>query len=160
MSKIAPCLWFNGEAEEAARFYVALFPQSEIIAVSRYGEDAAFPAGTALMVGFTLAGECFQALNGGPQFRHSEAISFSISAKDGAEVDHYWNALIANGGAEGQCGWLKDRFGVSWQVVPDGLGALICDPDPARKGRAMQAMRKMKKLDLAAMRAAVDGERP
>jgi predicted 3-demethylubiquinone-9 3-methyltransferase (glyoxalase superfamily) len=160
MSKIAPCLWFNGEAEEAARFYVSLFPQSEIIAVSRYGQDAPFAAGTALMVEFNLAGERFQALNGGPHFRHSEAISFSISAKDAAEVDHYWNALIANGGVEGQCGWLKDRFGVSWQVVPEGLGALICDADPARKGRAVQAMMKMKKLDLEAMRAAADGEGP
>jgi predicted 3-demethylubiquinone-9 3-methyltransferase (glyoxalase superfamily) len=152
--KIAPCLWFNGEAEEAAKFYVSLFPEGEITAVSRYGAGAPFPAGTALMVEFRLAGRRFQALNGGPQFKHSEAISLSISAKDAAEVDHYWNGLTANGGAEGQCGWLKDRFGVSWQVVPDGLGQVLSDPDPTRARRALQAMMQMKKLDLAAMRAA------
>lgn len=154
MCKIAPCLWFNGEAEEAAKFYVSLFPEGEITAVSRYGAGAPFPAGTALMVEFRLAGRRFQALNGGPQFKHSEAISLSISAKDAAEVDHYWNGLTANGGAEGQCGWLKDRFGVSWQVVPDGLGQVLSDPDPTRARRALQAMMQMKKLDLAAMRAA------
>jgi predicted 3-demethylubiquinone-9 3-methyltransferase (glyoxalase superfamily) len=147
-------LWFNGEAEEAAKFYVSLFPEGEITAVSRYGAGAPFPAGTALMVEFRLAGRRFQALNGGPQFKHSEAISLSISAKDAAEVDHYWNGLTANGGAEGQCGWLKDRFGVSWQVVPDGLGQVLSDPDPTRARRALQAMMQMKKLDLAAMRAA------
>jgi predicted 3-demethylubiquinone-9 3-methyltransferase (glyoxalase superfamily) len=158
MSKIAPCLWFNGEAEEAAKFYVSLFPASEITAVSRYGAGAPFPAGTALMVEFRLAGQRFQALNGGPNFKHSEALSLSISAQDAAEVDRYWNALIANGGSEGQCGWLKDRFGVSWQVVPDGLGRLMSDPDPARARRAVQAMMQMKKIDLAAMRAAAQGE--
>jgi predicted 3-demethylubiquinone-9 3-methyltransferase (glyoxalase superfamily) len=110
------------------------------------------------MVEFTLAGQRFQALNGGPQFRHSEALSLSVSCRDAKEVDHYWNALTANGGAEGPCGWLKDRFGVSWQIVPEGLGALLADPDPGRAGRAMQAMLKMKKLDLAAMQAAADGK--
>jgi predicted 3-demethylubiquinone-9 3-methyltransferase (glyoxalase superfamily) len=162
MSKIAPCLWFDGEAEEAARFYVSLFPESEIRTISRYGESTNlpvhFPPGTALMVEFTLAGERFQALNGGPHFHHSEAISFSIRAKDAAEVDHYWNALTADGGTEGQCGWLKDRFGVSWQVVPEGLEELMCDPDPARRKSAVEAMMEMKKLDLASMRAAADGE--
>jgi predicted 3-demethylubiquinone-9 3-methyltransferase (glyoxalase superfamily) len=115
------------------------------------------------MVEFILAGQRFQALNGGPHFKHSEAISLSINAKNAAEVDHYWNSLTANGGTEGRCGWLKDRFGVSWQVVPDGLGKLMSDPDPARVRRAMQAMMQMKKLDLAAMRAAAqiaaDGNR-
>jgi len=158
MSKIAPCLWFNGEAEEAAKFYVSLFPAAEITAVSRYGAGAPFPAGTALMVEFRLAGQRFQALNGGPHFKHSEAISLSISAKDAAEVDHYWNALTANGGSEGRCGWLKDRFGVSWQVVPEGLGQLMSDPNPARAKRAVQALMQMKKLDLAAMRAAAQGD--
>lgn len=157
-SKIAPCLWFNGEAEDAAKFYVSVFPESRIDAVSRYGGDSkvpvSFPKGTALMVEFTLAGQRFQALNGGPQFRHSEAISLSVSCRDAGEVDHYWGALTANGGAEGPCGWLKDRFGVSWQIVPEGLGALLSDPDPGRAGRALQAMLTMKKLDLAAMRAA------
>ena len=157
MSKIAPCLWFNGEAEEAARFYAELFPDATIGAISRYGAGAPFPAGTALMVEFTLAGQRFQALNGGPQFRFNEAVSLSVACKDAAEVDHFWTALTANGGEEGRCGWLKDRFGVSWQVVPDGLGAVLSDPDKTRSQRAMQAMMGMRKLDLAAMRAAADG---
>ena len=160
-STIAPCLWFNGEAEEAAKFYVSLFPDSSIDTVSRYGADTrtpvSFPKGTALMVEFTLSGQRFQALNGGPQFRHSEAISLSVSCRDANEVDRYWSALTSHGGAEGPCGWLKDRFGVSWQIVPEGLGALLSDPDSGRAGRAMQAMLEMKKLDLAAMRAAADG---
>ena len=157
MSTIAPCLWFNGEAEEAATFYTSLFPDAAITAVSRYGVGAPFPAGTALMVEFRLAGQRFQALNGGPNFRHSAAISLSIKAKDAAEVDHYWAGLTANGGSEGRCGWATDRFGVSWQVVPDGLGAVLGDPDPARAKRAMQAMMQMKKLDLPALRAAAQG---
>ena len=158
MSKIAPCLWFNGQAEEAANFYVSIFPDAAIDAVSRYGAGAPFPSGTALMVQFRLAGQRFQALNGGPQYAFSEAVSLSAACKDEAEVDHYWNALTANGGQGGRCGWLKDRFGVSWQVVPDGLGAVLSDPDPARAQRAMRAMMGMKKLDLPAMRAAADGE--
>jgi predicted 3-demethylubiquinone-9 3-methyltransferase (glyoxalase superfamily) len=158
MSRISPCLWFDGKAEEAAEFYVSIFPGARIMAVSRYGANAPFPAGTALMVEFDLAGQRFQALNGGPNYTHSPAISLSISAKDEAEVDHYWNALTADGGAEGRCGWLKDRYGVSWQVVPEGLGKVMSDPDPARVRRAMQAMMQMKKLDLAAMRAAAQGE--
>ena len=110
------------------------------------------------MVEFELAGRRFQALNGGPQYTHSEAVSFSISARDAAEVDHFWNSLTANGGSEGRCGWLKDRFGVSWQVVPEGLGAVLSDPDRGRAGRAMRAMMQMRKLDLAAMRAAAQAE--
>jgi predicted 3-demethylubiquinone-9 3-methyltransferase (glyoxalase superfamily) len=157
MSRIAPCLWFNGEAEHAASFYVSIFPEAGIDTVSRYGAGAPFPEGTALMVEFRLAGQRFQALNGGPQFRFSEAVSLSVACKDAAEVDHYWHSLIANGGEEGRCGWLKDRFGVSWQVVPDGLGALMSDADPERAARAMQALMSMKKLDLAAMRAAAEG---
>lgn len=160
-SKIAPCLWFNGQAEEAAKFYVSIFPGSSIGTVSRYGagsEDlpVAFPQGTALMVEFTIAGQRFQALNGGPQYAHSEAISLSVSCKDAAEVERYWSALTAGGGSEGPCGWLKDRFGVSWQIVPEGLGALLSDPDPRRVRRALQAMLKMKRLDLEVMRAAAD----
>ena len=158
MSMIAPCLWFNGQAEAAAQFYTAIFPDARITAISRYGAGAHFPAGTALMVEFTLAGQRFQALNGGPNFTHSAAMSLSIVARDAAEVDHYWNALSADGGSEGQCGWLTDRFGVSWQVVPQGLGELLGGPDAARSRRAMQAMLKMKKLDLAAMRAAALAE--
>jgi predicted 3-demethylubiquinone-9 3-methyltransferase (glyoxalase superfamily) len=157
MSAIATCLWFNGQAEEAATFYTSLFPDGRITTVSRYRAGAPFPEGTALMVEFSLAGQQFQALNGGPQYSHSEAISISIRVKDTAEVDHFWDALVAHGGQEGRCGWLKDRFGVSWQVVPEGLGTLLGDPDPARRGRAMRAMLQMKKLNLEAMRAAADG---
>lgn len=153
---IAPCLWFNGEAEKAADFYVSIFPDSRILAVSRYGEGAPFPAGTALMIEYELAGRRYQALNGGGGRPHSEAISLSVACTDPAEVDRYWAALTADGGVEVQCGWLKDRFGISWQVVPNGLEALLSDPDPARSRRAMQAMLGMKKLDLAAMRAAAD----
>ena len=160
-SRIAPCLWFNGEAEDAANFYVSLFPDSRIEHISRYEENTrlpvTFPAGTALLVEFTLSGQRFQALNGGPQFTHSEAISLSVSCRDAREVDHYWSGLTASGGSEVACGWLKDRFGVSWQVVPEGVEALFTDPDPGRRTRALQAMLKMKKLDLAAMRAAADG---
>lgn len=156
MTRIAPCLWFNGQAEEAARFYVSLFPDAAIGAVSRYGPGAPFPTGTALMVEFHLFGQRFQALNGGPDFTFSEAVSLSVACEDATEVDRYWAALTADGGQESQCGWLKDRFGVSWQIVPDGLGALIADPDPARAARALQALMTMKKLDLAAIRAAAD----
>ena len=156
MSDIAPCLWFNGEAEDAARFYVSVFADSAIGSISRYGAGGPFEPGTALMVEFRLRGQRFQALNGGPQFRPSEGTSFSISCRDAAEVDHHWAALTAGGGAEGRCGWLKDRFGVSWQVVPDGLGKVLSDPDRGRAGRAMKAMMSMRKLDLAAMIAAAD----
>lgn len=157
MSKIAPCLWFNGEAEEAAAFYVSLFRDAKIGAISRYGEGMPFPAGTALMVEFTLAGERFQALNGGPQFPHSEAISLSVDCADQAEVDHFWNALTANGGSPSRCGWLKDRFGVSWQIVPQQLGEIMKRPDSAGSARAMQAMMGMSKLDVAALEAAYAG---
>jgi predicted 3-demethylubiquinone-9 3-methyltransferase (glyoxalase superfamily) len=158
ISKIAPCLWFDGQAEEAANFYVSLFPDAAVGSVSRYGANAPFPAGTALVVEFTLAGQRFQALNGGPIYKLTEAISLSISCRDAAEVDHYWNGLISDGGVESRCGWLKDRFGVSWQVVPDGLGGILSDPDPERARRAIEAMMTMTKLDLAAMRAAANGE--
>jgi predicted 3-demethylubiquinone-9 3-methyltransferase (glyoxalase superfamily) len=158
LSKIAPCLWFDGQAEEAASLYVSLFPESAIGSVSRYGANAPFPAGTALVVEFILAGQRFQALNGGPLYKLTEAMSLSIACKDAAEVDHYWSGLLAGGGQESRCGWLKDRFGVSWQVVPDGLGALLSDADPGRASRAVQAMMTMRKLDLAVMRAAADGD--
>ncbi len=162
LRKVAPCLWFDDQAEAAACFYVGLLPDSRIDQVSRYGEGGPYPAGTALMVEFTLAGQRYQALNGGSHVVHSDAVSFSIDCVDQAEVEHYWSALVADGGTEGRCGWLKDRFGVSWQVVPRGLGALLSDADPGRRARAMQAMLGMRKLDLVAMRAAADsagGER-
>ena len=160
MSRITPCLWFNGDAEAAANLYVSLFPDSAVTQVSRYGEGMPFPAGTALMVEFNLSGQRYQALNGGPQYQHTEALSLSISCADAQTVDHYWDGLTANGGKEGQCGWLKDRFGVSWQVVPDGLGTLMTDPEPGRRSRAMAAMMQMKKLDLAAMRTAASAAGP
>jgi predicted 3-demethylubiquinone-9 3-methyltransferase (glyoxalase superfamily) len=160
MTKIAPCLWFNGEAEPAAQFYVALFEDAAIGDVSRYGDNMPFPAGTALMVEFTLFGQRYQALNGGPNYTHSEAISLSVNCETQAEVDHYWQALTAHGGAESMCGWCKDRWGVSWQIVPQGLGALMTDPDPGRRNRAAQAMMGMKKLDLAAMLAAAAVQPP
>jgi predicted 3-demethylubiquinone-9 3-methyltransferase (glyoxalase superfamily) len=158
MSKIAPCLWFNGDAEEAAHFYTSLFPDASVRAVSRYGEGAPFPAGTAMMVEFTLAGQRFQALNGGPQFPHTEAISLSVNCETQAEVDHFWNALTAGSGAPGRCGWLEDRFGVSWQVVPKALGEIMTRDDRAGRGRAMQALMEMTKLDVAMLEAAYAGD--
>lgn len=155
MSRITPCLWFNGEAEAAANLYVSLFPDAAIGTLSRYGQGMPFPAGTAMMVEFSLAGQRFQALNGGPQYTHSEAISLSVSCKNAAEVDHYWNALTADGGAESQCGWLKDKFGVSWQIVPEVLGALMTGPNA---GAVVQAMMGMRKLDIAALEAAARGQ--
>jgi predicted 3-demethylubiquinone-9 3-methyltransferase (glyoxalase superfamily) len=155
MPGIAPMLWFDTQAEDAARFYTSVFPNSKITAVSHYGEGGPRPAGMALTVAFELDGEPFTALNGGPEYRFSEAISFVIDCKDQDEVDYYWDKL-ADGGEEGQCGWLKDRFGLSWQVVPAELQSLIGDPDPGRSQRAMEAMLQMRKLDVAAMRAAAD----
>ena len=135
-------------------FYVTLFPDAEVTQVSHYSEGMHFPAGTVLLVEFTLFGQRFQALNGGPEYPFSEAISLSIDCKDMAEVNYYWDALTADGGEESRCGWCKDKFGVSWQVVPAGLGALLSDPDERRRARALQAMMSMKKLDLDAMRRA------
>ena len=158
MPDIAPCLWFNGQAEEAATFYVSLFPDAAIGAVSRYGAGAPFPPGTALMVEFSLFGQRFQALNGGPHFAFNAAISLSIACESEEEVDRYWDALTADGGEEGRCGWLKDRFGVSWQVVPTQLGQLLSSPDAAAANRVMRAMLSMVKLDIAALEAAARDE--
>lgn len=157
MSKIAPCLWFTGEAEDAARFYVSLFPEAAVVAVSRYGEGAPFPPGTAVLVEFTLAGQRFQALNGPVAFPHGEAISLSVRCRDQAEVDHYWEGLGA-GGRPGRCGWLKDRYGVSWQVVPEVVGRLQEPGDPAASARMMAALLTMDKLDVAALERAYRGE--
>ncbi|WP_144629448.1 VOC family protein [Arthrobacter woluwensis] len=158
MSSITNCLWFDGQAEEAAEFYVSVFPESSVTAVSRYGEGAPFPAGTALTVEFQLNGTPYQGLNGGPHYTFNEAISFSISCADQAEVDYYWDKLTADGGSEGQCGWLKDKFGVSWQVVPEALGSIMSRDDAAGVGRAMQAFMGMQKFDIAALEAAYRGE--
>jgi len=158
--RITPFLWFGDEAEEAARFYVAVFPDSRITGVVRYDESAARasgrPVGSVMTVGFELDGQEFVALNGGPVFEFTEAISFVVNCDTQAEVDHFWEALSA-GGQQVQCGWLKDRFGVSWQVVPRALDEMLRDPDPARSRRVMAAVLAMEKLDLAALQAAYEG---
>lgn len=152
-SGLKACLWFDREAEDAARHYAAIFPNSAIGAISRYGKGAPLPEGTALTVSFTLDGREFMALNGGPVFTFTEAVSFVVDCATQAEVDYYWDRLSA-GGAPGQCGWLKDRYGLSWQVVPTILPALMTDADPARVNRVMQALMGMTKLDIQALRDA------
>lgn len=157
MSSITPCLWFNRDAEAAAAFYVSLFPDSRIDSVSRSpGANPSTPAGEVLLVSFTLSGRPFTGLNGGPQFPFSEAVSFQIDCEDQAEADRYWDAFIEGGGEAGQCGWLKDRFGLSWQVVPREVAALLGGPDAAGAARAMAAMLRMQRLDVAAMRDAYE----
>jgi predicted 3-demethylubiquinone-9 3-methyltransferase (glyoxalase superfamily) len=155
MTRITPCLWFDTEGEEAAAFYVSLFKNSRITDVSRYGEAGPRPAGSVMVVSFELDGQPFTALNGGPEFTFDEAISFQIDCSSQDEVDRYWEGLTA-GGEEGPCGWLKDRYGVSWQVVPSELITLLQDADAGRSQRAMAAMMTMKKIDIAAVRAAAD----
>lgn len=156
MPKTIPCLWFDGQAEQAAELYISVFPDSKVLGVTRYGRAAAGVEGTVMTVNFSLDGQEYVGLNGGPQFTFSEAISFQIMCADQDEVDHYWTGLIEGGGEEGPCGWLKDRFGVSWQVVPTVLLELVGDPDPARAARATQAMFTMKKLDIAELLRAAD----
>jgi predicted 3-demethylubiquinone-9 3-methyltransferase (glyoxalase superfamily) len=156
LSPIVPNLWFDTEAEEAAAFYCSVFPNSRIVSLARYTEAGPGPAGSVMTVEFELNGQRFVGINGGPQFRFTEAVSFQITCADQAEIDHYWQRLT-EGGAESQCGWLTDRFGLSWQVVPGGMEELFSDPDPQRAHRAMEAMLGMRKLDLAALRAAADG---
>ena len=156
MPAITPCLWFDLDAEPAAVLYTTVFPNSRVLDVARYGEAGPRPAGTVMTVRFELDGNEFLALNGGPEYTFSEAISFQVSCDSQDEVDHYWNGL-GDGGEEGPCGWLKDRFGMSWQVVPTRLPELLGDADPARSQRAMQAMLGMKKLDIAALEAAAAG---
>ena len=154
---ITPNLWFDMNAEEAAEFYCSVFENSRILSVARYPEGSPGPAGEVMTVEFELDGNRFVGINGGPQFTFSEAISFEIHCETQDEVDRYWDELTADGGQEVQCGWLKDRFGVSWQVVPAGMAELFNDSDKGRAERAMQAMLGMKKLDIAALRAAADG---
>lgn len=158
MPKITPFLWFDDQAEAAAELYVSVFPNSKITGVTRYGPAGPGPEGQAMTVTFELDGAAFIALNGGPHFHFTEAVSFSIDCKDQAEIDRYWEKLTADGGEPSQCGWLKDRFGLSWQVVPAELPSLLGDPDPEKAQRATQAMLGMKKLDIAALRRARDGE--
>jgi predicted 3-demethylubiquinone-9 3-methyltransferase (glyoxalase superfamily) len=156
MRPIIPNLWFDTEAEQAAQFYVSVFPDSRILGSTRYPEGAPGPTGSVMTVEFELDGQRFVGINGGPQFPFTEAVSFQITCETQDEVDRYWEALT-DGGEESVCGWLKDRYGLSWQVVPTGMEELFADPDPQRAQRAMQAMLGMRKLDLAALRAAADG---
>ena len=156
MPKITPWLWFDTEAQEAAEFYTSVFPNSRITDVSHYGEGMPRPAGTVMTVAFELDGKEFTGLNGGPEFTFNESISFQIECADQDEVDHYWNRL-SDGGKEGPCGWLTDRFGVSWQVVPVRLFELFKDPDEGRANRAVQAMLQMQRIDVAALERAADG---
>ena len=154
--KIVPCLWFDGEAEAATAFYVSLLPDSRITAVNRSPVDTpSGPAGSVLTVQFVLAGREYLALNGGPNFRFTEAVSFMVMTEDQAETDRLWDALTADGGRENACGWLKDRWGLSWQITPRRLVELTTDPDPARAKAAMQAMMEMIKIDGAALDRAV-----
>jgi predicted 3-demethylubiquinone-9 3-methyltransferase (glyoxalase superfamily) len=155
MPEITPNLWFDTESKDAAEFYVSVFPNSEITNVSYYGEAGPRPAGTVLTVDFALDGRRFTAINGGPQFHFDEAVSFLVNCADQDEVDYYWDKLT-EGGKESQCGWLKDKYGLSWQIVPTEMETLMTDPDPARAERAMKAMLGMQKIDLAAIKAAAD----
>lgn len=158
MHTFFPCLWFDGKAEEAATFYASLLPDSRVDRVWRSpAETPSGPAGMVLTVDFTLLGSRVQGLNGGPDFRFNEAVSFVLECDDQAEVDRLWEALTADGGEPGPCGWLKDRFGLSWQIVPRELNALMDDPDPERARRAMEAMLKMGKIEVDELRRAADG---
>ena len=153
MQKISPFLWFDSHAEEAANFYVSIFKDSKILKIARYGEAGPGPAGSVMVVNFQIEGQDFIALNGGPLFKFTEAISFVINCQTQEEVDHYWNKLTA-GGQESQCGWLKDKYGLSWQVTPTILGELLADKDQKKAQRVMQAMLQMKKIDIAALKRA------
>lgn len=153
MSAITPNLWFDGIALEAAEYYVSVFPNSKVTDVSRMGAD-----GPVITTSFVLDGRPFLALNGGPEYPFTEAVSFVIDCADQDEVDRYWDGFLADGGEEGPCGWIKDRYGLSWQVVPRALSELMTDPDPARAARAGAALRTMSRIDVAALRSAADGE--
>jgi predicted 3-demethylubiquinone-9 3-methyltransferase (glyoxalase superfamily) len=154
-SKITPCLWFDGNGEEAAHFYTSVFKNSRIVEVTRYPSGSHGTEGAVMTVTFDLDGHRFVALNGGPEFTFNEAVSFQVACESQDEVDYFWSRLV-EGGEEGPCGWLKDRFGLSWQIIPSGVMDLLTDPDPERAMRATQAMYGMKKIDMAAMRRAAD----
>ena len=155
LSKITPCLWFDTQGEDAAKFYVGIFKNSRIVEVSRYGSAGPRPEGMVMVVSFELEGQPFVALNGGPEFTFDEAISFQVNCESQEEVDEFWTKLSA-GGEESVCGWLKDKFGVSWQIVPTAFYELMRDPDPDRTQRVMKAMLGMKKLDIAELQRAAD----
>ena len=161
---ITPCLWFDSQAEEAARFYTGIFKNSRIGTISRYGEAGhevhGRTAGSVMTVEFELNGQPFTALNGGPHFKFNEAVSFQIMCQTQEEVDHYWNKLSQGGDPKAQqCGWLKDKYGLSWQVVPSVLAKLMSDPDREKAGRVMEALLQMKKLDIAELKQAAEGDR-
>jgi len=158
MPKITPFLWYDKNAEEAANFYCTVFKNSKVLSVSRYGEGAPMPAGTVMVVEFELDGQRIIALNGGPHFKLTEAISFTITTETQEETDHYWNKLTSGGGEESMCGWLKDKFGLSWQVNPRILGEYLADTDKARAKRVFAAMMQMKKVDIATLQRAYDGK--
>ncbi|WP_334188201.1 VOC family protein [Noviherbaspirillum sp.] len=155
MQKITPFLWFDGKAEEAANFYTSVFKNSKVLGINRYSEGAPMPKGSVMTAQFVLDGQEFVALNGGPEYTFSPAISFVVNCESQEEVDHFWEKLTA-GGKEIQCGWLQDKYGVSWQIVPTVLLTLVNDPDPERARKAMTAMLQMKKIDIAALQRAVD----
>jgi predicted 3-demethylubiquinone-9 3-methyltransferase (glyoxalase superfamily) len=158
MQRIAPMLWYDDDAEEAARFYCSIFKNSKITGKSSYGEGGPGPKGKVMLVTFELDGQEFTALNGGPQFPFTEAISLVVNCKDQKEIDDYWEKLTSGGGKPVQCGWLKDKYGVSWQVVPTIISELMSDDDPAKRDRVMAAVMKMVKPDIAAMKAAAAGK--
>ena len=155
MQKITPFLWFDGKAEEAANFYVSIFKNSRIVNITRYGEAGPGPKGSVMTVVFELDGEQFIALNGGPQFKFTEAISFSVNCKTQGEVDEFWEKL-SQGGEEGPCGWLKDKYGLSWQINPTILGEMLQDSNPEKSKRVMEAMLKMKKIDIHGLQRAYE----
>ena len=157
MQKITPFLWFNDNAEEAMKFYTSIFKNSKIGKVARYGDAGPGPKGTVMTASFSLEGQEFLALNGGPNFKFTEAISFVVNCETQKELDEFWERLSA-GGQEIECGWLKDKFGLSWQIVPTILGKLMSGPDPAKSQRVMNALLKMKKLDIATLQRAYDGK--
>jgi predicted 3-demethylubiquinone-9 3-methyltransferase (glyoxalase superfamily) len=159
MPKISPFLWFDTQAEEAANFYVGTFPNSRIVTIAHYGEAGPGPEGSVMTVAFELDGKEFIALNGGPIFKFTEAVSFSVACKSQEEVDRYWSKL-SDGGEEGPCGWLKDRYGLSWQITPTILGEMLSDPDPAKSKRVMEAMLTMKKIDIEGLNKAYQGTSP
>ena len=157
MQKITPFLWYDTQAEEAAKFYVSIFPKSKILKMAWYGDAGPGPKGSVMTVEFELAGQRMIALNGGPHFKFTEAISLSVDCKDQKEVDRYWTRL-SQGGQESMCGWLKDKYGLSWQVNPSILGKLLSDKDAKKAKRVMEAMLKMKKIDIAALKAAAEAK--
>ncbi|HMG72341.1 MAG TPA: VOC family protein [Pyrinomonadaceae bacterium] len=158
MQKITPFLWYDTQAEEAANFYVSIFKNSKVLGLTRCGEAGPGPKGSVLVAEFELAGQKFTALNGGPNFKFTEAVSFVVNCETQEEVDYFWEKLLEGGGTESQCGWLKDKYGLSWQITPTILPELLQDKDPKKANRVMQAMMKMVKIDIQTLKRAADGE--